>query len=725
MDKLQAGQMLGNYRIIGQIGRGGMATVYKAYQASMDRYVAVKILPSELADSAEFAGRFQQEARTIARLEHPRILPVFDYGESDGIHYLVMRYLEAGTLQDRLAAGPLSLEEIDMLFRQLTDALGYAHARGVIHRDLKPANALVDADGNVFLTDFGIAKIMAGTAQFTKTDAVMGTPAYISPEQAQGRPVDQRSDIYSLGIMLYEMVTGQVPFMADTPLAIIFKHVSDPLPLPSSIKPGVPPAIEQVILKALAKDPQDRFATAAEFAAAWKRALATTETAPAPLPQPKPDDLTVAAMAAPAVRPDELTLLNEAPASQPRRRSAIPWLVGCVLVACGVFAIGGIATAALGWRNLSFLHPQPSQTPSVTAVSSVSGETAVVGGSAGVDTFTISIGDDISNGVPSPGAGVIEAPGSQDVYTLTVDGGSQIYFQIIDTPSSNDLISIVLTDSFGSDLFNSCLQCGDPGTVTFDQGGTYTLTVGQEETEGAGTGAYRIKLWDVPPPSSFALTLDEPVSDGVPGPGAGRVESPGASDIYTFSADPGQVVYFQVRQGPQTSDLIGWHLEDEVKNKLFDTCLQCGDPGRTTLERGGQYSLVVGNQTGPATGSYEIVAWNVPPADEFNIDIGATISRDVPGPGAGNIEVPGAQDIYRFNAAAGQQVQFLVKSTPQTDDLLGWRLADELGNEVFNTCLQCGDPGTLTLERGGAYMLIVGSDTSPATGSYQVQILPP
>src|SRR6266705_4574963 len=149
MDNLQPGQMLGAYRIIGQIGKGGMATVYKAYQASVDRYVAVKVLPSQLAESQEFVTRFQQEARIIARLEHPHILPVFDYGESDGVTYFVMRYLDAGTLKDKMLEGrPLPLNEIDQLFSQLADALSYAHSLGVIHRDLKPANALIDSRGN-------------------------------------------------------------------------------------------------------------------------------------------------------------------------------------------------------------------------------------------------------------------------------------------------------------------------------------------------------------------------------------------------------------------------------------------------------------------------------------------------------------------------------------------------------------------------------------------------
>src|SRR5688572_152650 len=217
MDTIQPGQMLGPYRIINQVGRGGMATVYKAYQPSVDRYVAIKVLPSQLAESREFATRFQQEARIIAKLEHPHILPVFDYGESDGVTYFVMRYLEAGTLKDKMVAHrPLPLNEIDRIFTQLTDALSYAHSFGIIHRDLKPANALTDSHGNIFLTDFGIAKLLeSASPRLTQTDAIMGTPAYISPEQAQAGPVDQRSDIYSLGIILYEMVTGRVPFTAE------------------------------------------------------------------------------------------------------------------------------------------------------------------------------------------------------------------------------------------------------------------------------------------------------------------------------------------------------------------------------------------------------------------------------------------------------------------------------------------------------------------------------
>jgi tRNA A-37 threonylcarbamoyl transferase component Bud32 len=349
MDNIQPGQMLGPYRIIHQVGRGGMANVYKAYQPSVDRYVAIKVLPAQLAESKEFAKRFQQEARIIAMLEHPHILPVFDYGESDGIPYFVMRYLEAGTLKDKMESGrPLPLNEIDRIFTQLADALSYAHTHGIVHRDLKPANALIDPHGNIFLTDFGIAKLLeSASPRLTQTDAVMGTPAYISPEQAQGLPVDQRSDIYSLGIILYEMVTGVVPFVADTPLAVLFKHISDPLPLPSKVKPDIPESIEKVILKALAKDPQDRFATASDFVAAWKEAVEETKAA-------RKTRETV-----PPIRPPERVQqvpVKPVPARRAETKSGLPvgWLVGCLAGICLLLSVAGIGALALNSQNFNF-----------------------------------------------------------------------------------------------------------------------------------------------------------------------------------------------------------------------------------------------------------------------------------------------------------------------------------------------------------------------------------
>ena len=720
MNNLQPGQMLGPYRIINQIGHGCMATVYKAYQPSMNRNVAIKVLPSQLAESKEFTKRFQQEAHTIARLEHAHILPVFDYGESDGISYFVMRYLQAGTLKDKMEAGPLSLTEIDRIFTQLADALSYAHSQGVIHRDLKPANALIDSQGNLFLTDFGIAKLLEDSSpRLTQTDAIMGTPAYISPEQAQALKVDQRSDIYSLGIILYEMVTGRVPFVADTPLAVILKHVSDPMPLPSSIKTDIPESIEQVLLKSLAKNPNDRFATAAEFVSAWKRALDERNS-------PRHEIRVPASPTAIASRTENLPARTQvkpvtAPtaASAPGRSSR--WIAGCLLGACLLFSIAGVAILATNWQNLSaFVSGQAStEQPSSEATP------LIPSGNASEEIFETSIGDEISDGEPDAGAGWIEAPGSKDVYTFTAEAGQDVYIHIIEPPSTSDTMYISLFDDINTNVFYSCMQCGDPGTITLDRGGTYTLVVGNDDPANAGYGNYRIKLWDVPPPDAFQIELDDLVSRDEPDTGAGYIENPGSTDEYTFTAEAGQAVYFQVVEPPASNDTINWVVFDEVDSALFNTCLQCGDPGLFTLDRGGTYTIHVGNQRGAATGTYQFRIWVVPSPDEFEINIGDTISRDSPGPGAGFIEVPGAHDIYTFTATAGQTVTFKVTQQLTNYDAINWVLVDEQGNEVFNTCLPCGDPGLLTLERGGLYTLIVGSDTNAATGAYALEITSP
>jgi ligand-binding sensor domain-containing protein/tRNA A-37 threonylcarbamoyl transferase component Bud32 len=322
------GKRLGAYQLLEQIGQGGMATIYKAYQPSMDRYVAVKILPAHFTQDETFVARFTQEAHTLARLEHPFILPVHDYGEQDGITYLVMRYIEAGTLKDVIAQrAPLPMSETLRIMRQVGGALGHAHSQGVVHRDIKPTNVLIDRRGDAFLTDFGIAKLVAGAIQYTATGAIIGTPAYMSPEQGLGEPVDHRSDIYALGVVLYEMVTGRVPFEAETPLAVLLKHVNDPLPPPRQVKPDVPEAVERVILKAMAKSPADRFQTAEALVDALEKAAAglPTESAlpPAPLSLVK-------------------TVVSE-PAVVAAPRKSVPWLP----IAGGVATLAAVLIVAL------------------------------------------------------------------------------------------------------------------------------------------------------------------------------------------------------------------------------------------------------------------------------------------------------------------------------------------------------------------------------------------
>ena len=211
-----SGQQIGGYEILNVIGHGGMATVYRARQISMQRIVALKVLPRQFLLDDTYMQRFHREVEIVSRLEHRNIVPVHDYGEADGQPYIVMRYMPAGSVDDLLAEGPLEMELAVKILEQIAPALDYAHSKGVLHRDLKPSNILMDDNGDAYLTDFGIARVLGenqGGISIT-TRHVVGTPAYMSPEQAQGQPLDSRSDVYALGVMLFEMVTGQRPFQA-------------------------------------------------------------------------------------------------------------------------------------------------------------------------------------------------------------------------------------------------------------------------------------------------------------------------------------------------------------------------------------------------------------------------------------------------------------------------------------------------------------------------------
>jgi len=278
-----SGQNIGRYRVIEELGRGGMAVVYKAYQPALYRYVAIKVLHPMVAADDKFLARFRREARAVATLRHPNIVQIHDFGHEGDCYYMVTEFVEGQTLKDRLettreAETRLPPEEVVRIIRQIADALDYAHQQGMIHRDVKPANVLLTAKDQVVLSDFGIAHMVEGT-RFTMT-GVVGTPDYMSPEQGMGGKIDGRSDIYSLGVVLYEMLVGQVPFSADTSMAVIFKHVQDPLPPPRSINPAIPEAVEQVVFKAMAKKPDERFATASELAEALQAAV-TTGVSPA------------------------------------------------------------------------------------------------------------------------------------------------------------------------------------------------------------------------------------------------------------------------------------------------------------------------------------------------------------------------------------------------------------------------------------------------------------
>jgi serine/threonine protein kinase/Flp pilus assembly protein TadD len=272
------GKTLGKYRLIEQLGRGGFASVYKAYHARLDRYVAVKVLHPHLVEGEDFLARFEREARAVATLRHPNIVMVHDFDVEANIYYMIMEFIDGYSMKQKLVELNthkkfLPLSDVGGILGDVTSALDYAHGCGMLHRDVKPSNVILNSVGEAFLTDFGIARILSST-QFTATGALIGTPAYMSPEQGQGLSVSPASDVYSLGVMLYEFLTGRVPFDADTPLAVIFKHISDPLPSIRTIRADLPEELERVIYKSLAKDPEDRFQSPGEMMALLNDMLA-------------------------------------------------------------------------------------------------------------------------------------------------------------------------------------------------------------------------------------------------------------------------------------------------------------------------------------------------------------------------------------------------------------------------------------------------------------------
>ena len=275
---LASGSTFGPYRILEPLGRGGMASVYRAYEQGLDRYVALKILPGEFLHDEGFAERFRREAKVIARLEHPNIVPIYGFGieEKSRAPWMAMRVINGGPLSGIMKKSLVAPGHAVTILRGAAEALDYAHAKGVIHRDIKPQNILLDEAERVYLADFGIAKMVEAAPGLTQTGMITGTPQYMAPEQALASTVDHRVDIYALGIVAYEMLTGRVPFTADTPVGLLMKHVQEPIPVPSPH--DVPEPIVRALLKALAKRPEDRWPSASAFVKALADALSTVST---------------------------------------------------------------------------------------------------------------------------------------------------------------------------------------------------------------------------------------------------------------------------------------------------------------------------------------------------------------------------------------------------------------------------------------------------------------
>ena len=366
--ELPAGSTFGPYRILGPLGRGAMAFVYRAHDPALERDVALKLLPAEFLHEREFAERFRQEARIAGRLEHPHIVPVHAFGIEKGGPWMAMRLVPGGSLAERLRRGPLAPRLAAALLRDVASALDYAHERGIVHRDVKPANVLLDGAGRGYLADFGIARILEGSAITSASGMVQGTPAYMAPEQATGHKVDRFADVYSLGVVAFECLTGRVPYRGTSPVAILMKHIHEPVPEASPAEAA--PAIAAVLRRCLAKSPADRWPSAGAFAAALEAAsegvsMPSLESLPT-LETPSELEPEVAA---PEIAAPQTRTIPPDPAPPPQQQPAtgrfLLWAAAAAAVV-GVLAVLGLAGALLlsglwpsGWSPTAAALPGP------------------------------------------------------------------------------------------------------------------------------------------------------------------------------------------------------------------------------------------------------------------------------------------------------------------------------------------------------------------------------
>jgi serine/threonine protein kinase/Tol biopolymer transport system component len=391
------GQHFGGYEILEEIGRGGMAVVYKARQVSMNRVVAVKVLPRQFVHDQTFRARFEREVSIVATLQHRAIVPVHDYGEVDELPFIVMRFMDAGNIDDLLARGPLAPPVVEQIITQIADGLDYAHTKGVLHRDLKPSNILLDETGDAYLTDFGIASLSGGSK--ITTDGVVGTPAYMSPEQAQGLRLDGRSDVYGLAVLAFEMLTGRRPYESDTPYGIAVMHVTAPVPSGRDVVPGLSPTVDRVLQRGLSKNRAERYQTAEDFAASLRKAIqaspaeiadSTAQTRPIDLTEAHrrlelSDQIHVSAPVRSGSRSDQPTPPSSArvpagngPQARPRKKSRPLWLNALLGVAIGLVLFVIVAGVLMA---LSLLGGEPTpvvpEVPTVTATASTVGITEI------------------------------------------------------------------------------------------------------------------------------------------------------------------------------------------------------------------------------------------------------------------------------------------------------------------------------------------------------------
>jgi hypothetical protein len=514
------GKTVSHYTILEQIGQGGMSSVFSAVDLRDQRAVAIKVLSPYIAHEARFKARFEREIKLLGRLQHPNIMPILDFGETEGLAYIVMPYIGTGTLADRLQKGPLQPKDGARVVEQLSSALDAAHAAGVVHRDVKPSNVLLDPMGNALLSDFSFAHQEDASQNLTGS-ALIGTPAYMSPEQCRGEKIDARSDQYALAVVLYQMTTGQLPFEGDTPMATALKHVNEPLPRPRLINPKIPEEIELVLVKALAKDPALRFDSVLALNAAFQEALRLALD---------PGRRTPTRDAARTT-----AIYNKYQNVQPRARRR--WYRSTAVAAALLLLLGCPASAAA----LGVFYP------------------GLLSGGTGAAAFDVQGTVDVLLTLNAPGPGTAIAPSDLQtavyvavIQTLTANGTpiaefgvEPIAFELGGGASATPLpVTLFFPTPVATAVRTSALGSGDGATPTATRTptpgaavtGAPSTTPGASPTNGGGPDP--ILLTDVPGATATSGPSATSVSSTATGAPAATSTAPAATDAPTAAPTP-------------------------------------------------------------------------------------------------------------------------------------------------------------------------------------------
>jgi len=616
------------YELVGQIARGGMAEVYLARDLRLDRPVALKVLFPELSVDRNFVERFRREAQAAANLSHPNIVPVYDWGEADHTYFIVMEFIDGETLSDIIKAeAPLLPDRAAGIGAAVAAALAFAHRYGVVHRDVKPGNVLITGDGEVKVADFGIARAAGTDESLTQTGAVMGTATYFSPEQAQGEGVDARTDIYSLGVVLYEMVTGKPPFSGNNPLAIAYKHVREEPPAPRSVNPAIPPAFEAIVLKAMAKSPEDRYDTAQALRADLLRFRQGRAVQATPIVAATVPDSTRVLGAVPAgadatvVTPPTRRVVSEEQGPKRRTGAYVALLLGLLAVLAVVLFLLAHTLGLFGGST-----PATASIPSVLG-NSVSQATQTLQH----DHFKVATNPpNATSGTvtdENPKAGTTQPTGT--LVTLTV-GPNQVSIPDVTGKNEADASSALQAAGFKVQVQQQPSRSAQPGVVLSQaptgmaaQGSTVTLTVAAAPTQvtvpdvsgdtasqaGATLGRANLTPGSSTSEPSSSIHAGNVIRTSPP---AGASVSPGSSVDLVTSSGSQQVTVPDVTgqsQGQAAATLIadGFRVvkayQPTSTQSLNNDVVAQSPTGNTTVSAGSTVTITIGQYTAPTTSS--------------------------------------------------------------------------------------------------------------------------